>query len=389
MNKKIQICFALCLTSVCLFASCNSTKNSESNIKNTNSKVFLKYNKSGVAKKNKKLTFNKSDKLPLLTKDGYVGYLKFNQITKVNAWDLCNQKAVNNGVKYSYSFNLHLKYLSNIKGSTDLICKIYLKDKKGVTIGSPCSVGWTGFPEKASLFSEKKRIDFEIGMQPEVKKIPKGSYLVLNIIDNQNNKYEEITLSKRILKHIKTEGVTLELKDSKTVNFINGAKVRYRINKCYYEKHNTDFDTSNQQPYYDFEYDVYYQKAPTSKREVTMFDSNNSKKLNPFSVIAVTSNLDTTKLYESDQHALRLKNSSSFEEEHYVTIVRDKLKVGYGVKLSANRKLPKTTPVKPNYLRFTFEFPEEGKARNTREMLRFNGRFLNVLAKPAIRKLNN
>ena len=89
----------------------------------------------------------------------------------------------------------------------------------------------------------------------------------------------------------------------------------------------------------------------------------------------LTSDVDSTKLYDSVPAAQRLLYSDKLDMETYVTQEFSDISVGKTFTASSNRAVPETTG-NPSYVRVCFEFPEEVEARSLEEMQNFNGRFI-------------
>lgn len=318
--------------------------------------------------------YKSGDTIPILTKGKVLGWLKINQVERIGVSDLYQEQAVKNGIDYSYSMNFAIQLAEPLEKGKDLTIKVepYLiqGDKE---LGVPCMVGWNGFPQEAEFFDSTKDVWMEIGLQPLVKKAEKNTELVLKIIDSSSTEYDVVRIDTAVLKNAK-KGNSLVIDKKATIEYVNKAKISIKFGKvivdeCRDSEH--DYDTSR---YYAASYTAKYVNAPGNKRKQASFDDE-SKMFSPRVIVAVTSDVDSTVLRNSNYEALYAVYDDFTEWTRFATAVFNPLNEGESSKITFNRKLPDTTTI-PAKVRFSLEFPEEVSARTREELLQFNGRYV-------------
>ena len=322
----------------------------------------------------------KNDVLPIIQKPGsVVGTMRIKQVEHLGISDWFNQKAVDAGVKDSYSITLAIDVSQSVKSYSNykLTVEPTLVSNDQV-IGEPCCVGWSGFPTEFEILEGDSKEWIEVGVQPLVRKLPKNTSLVLKISDSNGKEYQDVIIDKSFLKGV-VEGPSLKrLKDESVVELINGATFSFTFDNLLLEKHQHSSDNSNSNwgMYYDFEKTIKYLKGPSNKREVALVDNFHGNRLSTDFLIGVQGSSDPEVLYKRNSKALRFMYEDSIEVFPYVNSKGVVLEENGYVTLIDNRSLPASTTLTPEYLRLWAEFPEEAKERSNKEMLKFSGRYL-------------
>lgn len=321
-------------------------------------------------------------KVPIISEGEQYGWLKINQIEKVRIADWKNSIAMQNNIAYSYSINITLavsKYSGTIKCEPVLV-----RGKKDIS--SVCSVGWTGFPTEAVLYGENKGT-IEVGFQPE-QKVQKGDKFVLRLYGDNGLEFDDVVISNKALRNAKIGPKALNAGDVKQIKSVNGGEYSLAAKTVHFEEHaipNANYDDNAN--YFDIKYWVSALKAPTNDRYVKTWTLYKGKTalVNSFVI-----GLDTERMsklnYQSEPDVERLLYSDAEDVEKYVNNA-SKLPVGMNCDVWTNRLADEMNAFKPEYVRLVFEFPEEAKARNLSEKLRFNGRFTVYRVKVTDRKL--
>ena len=314
------------------------------------------------------------DTLPLLANSEQFGSMRINWIQKVGISDFNDTVAAVAGIDYSYSINLAVDMSDVISDGEELIVYVEpaIVTENGKTIGKKCNVGWTGFPKTAQLYDNSSVVNVEVGLQPE-QAVADTDSLVFTVKDNKGRIYDNITLDAKCLETAEDTGITLSY-DSKSIEAINGSVFSISVADVSINS-DTNISGELEERYYDVDYTVSYDKAATNEREDLLFDNTNGNRLRSQFTFNITSDVDDTLLYNTDTSAVRqLYNDSDLEKGCYVSTDYYDLDVGYHCDYTTNRVIPDTT-VAPKYVRLSFEFPDEAKARSLEEMRYFNGRF--------------
>lgn len=334
------------------------------------------------------IQFKPGDTMPLMTNGEAVGSLYVNWVQRLGIWDFNNATACAVGSKSSYTINLHVDFTDTITdGETKcLTIEGYLVNGKGEKVGSPCCVGWSGFPQVAQLYDRTKEVDVEVGIQPEILD-ETGCGIRLEVKDNDGNVYDPIMLSALFLAGAE-QGVSIA-DTQRTVHCINGAAFTINVDEVSINEVWGDNYDELLARYYDVDYRIVYDMAPGNDREDLQFDSNNGNALKTKLIMGVQADVDAVYTYEGDENAVRQLYADNLDEFGvYTTTTFPNLAVGASEVYTVNRKIPDTTGT-PGYVRIQFEFPEEAKVRSLEEMKSFDGRFCIIQQEITERELPN
>lgn len=318
--------------------------------------------------------YNVNSSLPLLYNGEKIGVMKINWIQKIGIPDFYNTVASTAGINYSYTINLHLDLSGSLNTGDQLVLTVSpsMKDVNDNKVGKECSVGWTGFAKTAQFYDKTTETDIEVGLQPE-KITESTDILVFDIKDNVGRVYDAIELDGNSL--MNAEVIDTELStDVRSVEAINGAVISVGVNEVSINNVKNNLDELIGR-YYDIDYTVSYDSAPTNERDDLLFDASDSDKLKTRLTFGVVSDVDDTLSYESDESVTRqIYSDDDIKKGTYVMTNFVKIDPGYYSIYTTNRKIPVTTG-SPKYVRVQFEFPEEVASRSLEEMRHFNGRF--------------
>lgn len=316
--------------------------------------------------------FEPGETVPVVLNGKVCGYLSINWVQRIGLWDYNNFDACKAGVKDSYSINYHLDFSESISAAETLTVTVTpsLVTDTG-KLGSACNLGWTGFPQFAQFYDNTKEIDAEVGLQPETLDTSDCN-IKFDIVDNLGNVYDSVLLSEKYLSSA-SEGVGLET-DGRTIHCVNGAEFYVGVSEVSINELYSDIGEVYKR-YYDIDYDIEYNSAPTSDREDLRFDSSNNNSLRTKFAMSINSDVDSTLCYEGNDKTRRQLYADDEElRERYTTTEFKDLSVDGTSKFTVNRLIPETTGT-PKYVRVGFEFPEEANARTLDEMKDFDGRF--------------
>ena len=378
--KRYRLCL-LAIAIGCSAVGCGS----EDSVEITQGERIWAESTESIITDSESVVFDKGDMIPVVDDGQIKGYLTINYVNSIGIWDYNNVNAVTAGIKNSYSMNATLDFTDTISDAENLVVTItpsIITD--GKITGTQCNVGWTGYSTTAQLYDNTKVVTVELGIQPE-QAITENSLIQLDITDSAGNVYDSIFLDNE---YLQAEANThLITDDSFTIECINGARFTVGIEHVYYANRSR-IDGTKIGRFYDIDYFVRYDSAPTNDREDLLFDSDNNNALHTQFVIGVTSDVDGTLLYESDPDAPRKNYADTLDWYSYVdTDFRD-IQVGETAHYTINRCLPASTG-NPNYVRLSFEFPEEFAARTDEEMEFFNGKYCVMQHKLEVRTLPN
>lgn len=316
---------------------------------------------------NQRILFSKDDIIPVVHDGQLVAQLTVNWIQRVGISDWYNSKANVAGISYSYTCNFHIKCEDGVADTLYVNASIE-DESNGTVIGSPCEVGWTGFPKICQFYDNTSELDFEIGVQPEVANADDG-LLIIKITDDDGGAYDDIAFDSSVLKSAE-DTVGLE-NDSRIVHSINGAIFSVGIDDVsindIYNKRNSERIAR----FLDVGVMVSYNDQIVNDRENKLFTDG---LLNTKQVIGACTNLDDDVKFESDDSATRKLWSNSEKVGEYTTLNFHNLSPGEAAHYVTNRVL--STEDDPANVRFWVEFPAEANARTLSEMKDFDGRFL-------------
>ena len=333
--------------------------------------------------------FNYRDELPLISGGKSYGLVSIKQVEKVGINDWSNITAVQNNIGYSYSINLEYRLDENseLLDGGSLICEAFIESSDGTCFGSPCCVGWSGFPSSVVLVGNNLSGRLEVGVQPE-RKLTEDMNLVLKFKDSDKMIFDDIVIGNKIFQNAVKGPSLLEGGESKEITSINGAKYSVQIFDVFSEQQVNGADQLGD--YYMFSYRVSYLKRPVRKIQVDKFDQYDNMKIASSLVVGVIEQGSAAVLYESDDSARRFQYYDAMDAQdavQYVTTNVGYADVGENLTSVTNRLKPTTTSTEPAYLRFQIEFPEEALARDPDQLMQFNGRFLVYQVAPSERKL--
>lgn len=320
------------------------------------------------------------DTMPIILDGQLQGFTRLSSVQRIGIWDLCNQSAVANGVKWSYSINLNVDLSQTLSTAENVVLTVkpYLISKDGSINGEPCSVGWSGFSSVAQLYDNTKSADIEIGLQPETTDAT-GANVLLVITNSVGDTYDPVYIDGDFLENAKM-GNSLITDGEAKITTINGGVFTIRINSVSVNIPITtdkleSKDLTKITSYYDIDYTVTYVSAPTNDLEDLIYDSNNNNSLHTQFVTYLSTDLDNTKLLDGDSGAKRQVYSDKMKLYEYVTTQFPTIAVGESFTATINKAMTigNSSPV---YARVYFEFPEEITARSASELLDFDGRYV-------------
>ena len=326
--------------------------------------------------------FEEGANSPIVSSGAIVGGIKVNYAEKIGIWDLYSAKAITAGVKESYALNVTVDMSEYLKKNkmVSIECTPSLLDAAGNVIGEPCVTGWSGFSNRADLFTKNPVDVIEVNLQPIVTSIPTDAVLKLSLkASNAAIVLDDIFYSIDTIVNAKPGPEILTVDKPVTIESINGAKYRISFGSVYFGNHVISDDTlyeDGEYAFYNFVYKLEYLSGPTNAREVSSFDTFSNGVYKVPLVIGVQSDVDSTMLYDSIESAQRLLWSDSTDTEYYVTSLDKPIEVGGSAIVSCNRLVPKTTTHQAEYIRLRIEFPEEMVARTSDELKGFNGRYV-------------
>lgn len=328
------------------------------------------------------VVFDSDYAMPII-KDGIeFGWLKINFVEKLGIWDIGNYQANQNGVTFSYAINCKIN-LENYVNANEMINVILTPELLGygdTVVGTIGYVGWSGYPESAELYQNSFESNFEVILQPTVLEQDNWCTLAFHIADVTNKiQFDTLYVDLKCLDNATAGAQIQTINDMSRIDSINGASYTINFHDVYLEQHRVKQDANYKDGlyrFYDFQYDLSYDTAPSNERSVMAYDRFNNNALIAAPVIEVYSDLDATKLYEPNHNAQRVLYSDRSTTENYTWEFPDYLMIGETCTISTNRMIPSSSNVKPNYLRVVLKFPSEAKARDFNEMQEFNGRYL-------------
>ena len=311
----------------------------------------------------------------------YCGMIHFNLVQRLGIWDYNNQKAVAEGVYYSYAFNINLnleQYLSNLESSKIEVIP-QLLNQKGEEIGEVAVLGWNGFEQVAELYKNNAVKNIEICLQPTVGAIPENAYVAFCIKDTINNVvFDTIYYDLSLLKNA-TEGPAIKrIDDVSKIKSINNAVYSFKLKHVYADNVYLNIDTySDLVKALDIEYSVKLRKTKINSRVVTRFNTFDDIQMNSEIKLGVNTSNDGKFNYTWFANATRPLWADVDEYVPYVTSNFPYIKKKEEVTNVTNRILSYNLESKnPTYVRISLEFADERKARTDEEMLKFNGRYL-------------
>lgn len=312
----------------------------------------------------------------LVMSDGEIyGKIKCNFAQLIGIADWYNTKAINNGVSSSYSvnFNVDMTELLEMQSNALITPKITIIDYNKQPLSDKCAVGWSGYPEVAELYKTTSSGNFELGIQPITKSIPKESLVMIELFDSvSGSTFDTIYYSIDLLRDAPLSAQLRVAKETVDIESINGAVYQIRFNSAEHNKRDTVAGTRGLDVY-DVVYDVVYKSAPSNSRVVSIFDSFDNNKISPRIDFSICSDNDSTLLYDTVPTAL--EEGSDHVQYEYVTNTTS-FGVGKGFQYIANRLIGSGVTPATNYVRVIITFPEERAARTDEEMEYFSGRYL-------------
>lgn len=311
----------------------------------------------------------------------HCGMFHFNLVQRLGIWDYNNQKAVAEGVYYSYAFNINLNlepYLNNLESSKIEVIP-QLLNKKGDVIGEVAVLGWNGFEQVAELYKNDAVKNIEICLQPTVGIIPEDAYVAFYLKDTINNVvFDTIYYDLSLLKNA-TEGPTIKrINEVSKIKSINKAVYSFTLKHVYADNVYLNIESySDLVKALDVEYSVKLLKTKINSRVVTRFNTFNDIQMNSEIKLGVNTSNDSEFNYTWFANATRPIWADVDEYVPYVTSNFSYIKKDEEVTNVTNRVLSYNLESKnPTYVRISLEFADERKARTDEEMLKFNGRYL-------------
>lgn len=387
MCKKILSC---CLIISLIFSTtaCSFSKKEQNDVVPAESNVGFSVSETQAMIKGTSVGKYKLREMAPLSKKGKThGWITLNQIEKLGIFDWTSAKAVDSGIKYSYTMNFKVDYLDKLSNGDMLT--FYLKPslvKNEKVIGNPCIVGWSGFPETAVFDETTTSTYVEYGVQPLVKSMKKAN-LVLNISDSNGNKYDPIMYDSSVLsKSIK--GPSL-ITDSSSVTITGASKARYKISisspyleSCFTEKADDLFARWNADkiPTKDvliFQYKVDYLSAPKTDLQVSNIDrSKKESLLSTHLKIGVKSDNDKDEYYTGVANLYHWKYSDTTKMSLVSSRDRYKIHKGTYARYTCNREVSDAFYNNAQSVRFYIDLESEALAMKPEQLMKFNGRFI-------------
>ena len=321
------------------------------------------------------IIYGKDEEALVMNSGDVYGRIKCNFAQLIGIADWYNTKAVNNGVSSSYTinFNVDMTELLETQSNALISPKVTIIDLSKTALSDKCRVGWSGYPEVAELYKSTPSGNFELGIQPTTKAIPKESLLMVELFDSVSGlSFDTIYFSIDVLRDAPLGAQLRVASETVDIESINGAVYQVRFNRAEHNKRNTTAGTRGLD-LYDVVYDVIYKSAPSNSRVVSIFDSFDNNKISPRIDFSICSDNDSTLLYDTVPTAL--EESTDHVQYEYVTNTTS-FGVGKGFQYLANRLIGSGVTAATNYVRIVVTFPEERAARTDEEMKDFSGRYL-------------
>lgn len=398
-KKALCLCTVMCLLLNITSCTLSETKDNDISVENTTNISFTKADEAAVPRTMEVGDYAIREIAPLKKDGKTVALVTLNQIQKLGIYDWSSAKALDSGIKHSYTLNFKVTNLTKLANGE--IMTYYLSPKfissKGKLVGNPCIVGWSGFAETAVFDHDTSETYVEYGVQP-LRKSLKGTHLILDITDSDGNIYDSICYSKSIFKKIKEGPGIRRSNEAVSVTGASGAVYKISISDVFLEqcftKHyefrfDSDVDEVETVPTLMFNYRVEYVKKPKKKLEVSnLIPSKSGTLLSTDLKIGAQSNVDEDIYYDRRTSLCRFMYSDSNKLEAFSGKKRYKIHQGTFAYYTENRLVSNSFYSSTAAVRFRVELNSDALSMKPEELMKFNGRFIVFERVPGTRKPN-
>lgn len=387
MRRRFLSC-CLALSMIASLTACNGSKGQTTEPVAVESNVDFAVSDTQAIVKGTSIGGYKLREMAPLVRDGKThGWVTLNQVEHLGIFDWTSSKAVDSGIKHSYTMNFKVDFLDMLSNGDMLT--VYLKPvlvRGEKVIGNPCIVGWSGFPETAVFDKNTSSTYVEYGVQPLVRSLRKAK-LVLNVSDSNGNEYDPIVYDGSVITKAR-KGKNL-ITDSTSVIITGASKARYKVSintpyveECFTEKVDDIYDRKYSK-YFDtrnalvFKYRVDYLSKPKTDLQVSNIDRSKKDSLLSTNLkIRVNSDNDKTDYYNNDLSIAHWKYRNGTAMS--VVSVRDRYKIHVGkyAAYTCNRLVSNAFAANAQNVRFYVELESEALAMTPEQLMKFNGRFI-------------
>lgn len=364
-----------------LTTSCGISENNKDNKNDTNLGTGSMYNITAKVitgtsiqlQGSDNILYSKNDTAMITNNGSILGRMKLNRVEKLGISDWYDREVIREGIGVSYAINMNIDLGSYIKVNESAVVEanISIKDKYGRVFGRTTkNVGWSGFDTLAEFYTQDSK-NIEVCLQPIVKRVPKSAMIVIELQDKISGmKFDDICFNINTLASPQKGPVVRTVDDELTIKSINGA--RYSISFLRVENNIRETRRGGEVNLYDIEYQISYKNKPKNNRTVTCFDKFNKYNISPDLMFDVNADADSTLCTDVDKYATEKIDGNDLL---YVTKTAF-FSVGESYIYRTNRIIDYSVSPANDYVRLYVYFPEERSARNDKEMLQFNGRYV-------------
>ena len=144
MRRRFLSC-CLALSMIASLTACNGSKGQTTEPVTVESNVDFAVSDTQAIVKGTSIGGYKLREMAPLVRDGKThGWITLNQVERLGIFDWTSSKAVDSGIKHSYTMNFKVDFLDRLSNGDMLT--VYLKPvlvRGEKVIGNPCIVGWS------------------------------------------------------------------------------------------------------------------------------------------------------------------------------------------------------------------------------------------------------